>query len=206
MILVLLGAAVISAYLGEVADAIAISAIVILNGALGFIQEYRTERSLQALHRLAAPTAKVLRDGKVLTIPARDIVPGDIALLESGDRVPADGNLLKAENLKIDESLLTGESVPVEKTIKTEKQSQIKIHRQNYTFMGTLVVTGRGKMIVEKIGMDTEMGKIAGMIEDIEDEQTPLQKRLELLGKQLVVLCPICAVVALLESSEVKNI
>ncbi len=199
MILVLLGAAVISAYLGEVADAIAISAIVILNGALGFIQEYRTERSLQALHRLAAPTAKVLRDGKVLTIPARDIVPGDIALLESGDRVPADGNLLMAENLKIDESLLTGESVPVEKTIKTEKQSQIKIHRQNYTFMGTLVVTGRGKMIVEKIGMDTEMGKIAGMIEDIEDEQTPLQKRLELLGKQLVVLClAICAVVALL--------
>lgn len=199
MILVLLGAALISAFLGEMADAIAITAIVVMNGILGFIQEYRTERSLQALQQLAAPTAKVLRDGKVMTIPARDVVPGDIALLESGDRVPADGSLLKAENLTVDESLLTGESIPVEKTAKPSEDIQIKIHRQNYVFMGTLVVNGRGKMIVEKIGMDTEMGKIAGMMEDIEDEQTPLQKRLELLGKQLVVLClAICALVALL--------
>lgn len=199
MILVLLGAAFISAFLGEVADAIAIAAIVILNGILGFIQEYRTEKSLQALHQLAAPTAKVVRDGKVLTIPARDIVPGDIALLESGDRVPADGSLLIADNLKIDESLLTGESVPVEKLIHTKQESQISIHKQNHVFMGTLVVSGRGKMIVEKIGMDTEMGKIAGMIDDIDDKQTPLQKRLDLLGKQLVFLCLIiCALVALL--------
>ena len=176
MILVLLGAALISAFLGEMADAIAITAIVVMNGILGFIQEYRTERSLQALQQLAAPTAKVLRDGKVMTIPARDVVPGDIALLESGDRVPADGSLLKAENLTVDESLLTGESIPVEKTAKPSEDIQIKIHRQNYVFMGTLVVNGRGKMIVEKIGMDTEMGKIAGMMEDIEDEQTPLQK------------------------------
>lgn len=199
MILVLLGAAFISAYLGEVIDAMAIAAIVILNGMFGFIQEYRTERSLQALHQLSAPTATVLRDGKVLTIPARDIVPGDIALLESGDRIPADGILLEAENLKVDESLLTGESLPVEKMTVTTKESQIKIHSQKHAFMGTLVVTGRGKMIVEKTGMDTEMGKIAGMIGDIEDEQTPLQKRLELLGKQLVILClAICAIVALL--------
>jgi Ca2+-transporting ATPase len=199
MILVLLGAALVSAYLGEMADAIAIAAIVILNGMLGFIQEYRTERSLEALHQLAAPMAKVLRDGNVLIIPAKDVVPGDIALLESGDRVPADGVLLMTENLKIDESLLTGESAPVHKTKENEEKSQINIHRQNYVFMGTLVVTGRGKIFVEKIGMDTEMGKIAGMIGDIEDEQTPLQKRLDLLGKQLVFLClAICAVVALL--------
>ena len=199
MILVLLGASFISAYLGEVADAIAIAAIVILNGMLGFIQEFRTEKSIQALHQLAAPTAKVLRNGTVMTIPARDIVPGDITLLESGDRVPADGNLLVTENLKIDESLLTGESVPVDKKTEIEEKSEIKIHRPNYAFMGTLVVTGRGKMIVERIGMDTEMGKIAGMIGDIESEQTPLQKRLNLLGKQLVVLClVICATVALL--------
>jgi Ca2+-transporting ATPase len=199
MILVLLGASFISAYLGEVADAIAIAAIVILNGMLGFIQEFRTEKSIQALHQLAAPTAKVLRNGTVMTIPARDIVPGDITLLESGDRVPADGNLLVTENLKIDESLLTGESVPVDKKTEIEEESEIKIHRPNYAFMGTLVVTGRGKMIVERIGMDTEMGKIAGMIGDIESEQTPLQKRLNLLGKQLVVLClVICATVALL--------
>ncbi len=199
MILVLLCASLISAYLGEIADALAISAIVILNGILGFVQEYRTERSLQALHKLAAPTAKVIRDGRILTIPACDVVPGDIVLLESGDRVPADGNILVSENLKIDESLLTGESVPVEKMAGTGNESQIKIHRKDYAFMGTLVVTGRGKMIVEKIGMDTQMGKIAGMMGDIEDEQTPLQKRLDLLGKQLITLClAICAIVALL--------
>lgn len=199
MIIVLLGAALISACLGEVADAIAIAAIVLMNGILGFIQEYRTERSLQALQRLAAPTAKVLRDGKVITIQASDIVPGDIVILESGDRIPADGSLLMAENLTIDESLLTGESIPVEKSASVDKESQIKIYKQNYVFMGTLVVNGRGKMIVEKIGMDTEMGKIAGMIDDIDDKQTPLQKRLDFLGKQLVMIClAICAVVAVL--------
>ena len=111
--------------------------------------------------------------------------------------MPADGNLIEVENLKIDESLLTGESVPVEKTLEFDTETQIKIHRKNHAFMGTLVVVGRGKMTVEKTGMDTEMGKIAGMIGDIEDEQTPLQKRLDLLGKQLVGFCLlICAVVA----------
>ncbi|NLZ54116.1 MAG: ATPase, partial [Thermoanaerobacteraceae bacterium] len=105
MILVLLGAGFISAFLGETADAVAIAAIVIINGIMGFVQEYRTEKSLQALQKLAAPAAKVLRDGKVMTIPARDVVPGDIVVLESGDRVPADGSMLMAENLTLDESL-----------------------------------------------------------------------------------------------------
>jgi len=199
MILVLLGAGFISAFLGEIADTIAIAAIVVINGIMGFIQEYRTEKSLQALHKLAAPVAKVLRDGKIMTIPALDIVPGDVVLLGSGDRVPADGSLLTAENLRLDESLLTGESVPVEKTINIDKSSHSKIFKQNYVYMGTLVVNGRGKIVVEKIGMDTEMGKIAGMIEDIDDRQTPLQKRLDLLGKQLVIIClAICGAVALL--------
>jgi len=199
MILVLISAALISVFLSEIADAVAIAAIVVLNGIMGFIQEYRTEKSLQALRQLAAPVAKVLRDGKVTTVPARDVVPGDIVLLESGDRVPADGSLLVADNLRVDESLLTGESVPVEKTVKSDKDNENRIFKQNYVYMGTLVTSGRGKMEVEKIGMDTEMGKIAGMIEDIDDEQTPLQKRLDLLGKQLVVIClAICGAVALL--------
>ncbi|MFY9312307.1 MAG: cation-translocating P-type ATPase [Tepidanaerobacteraceae bacterium] len=199
MILVLLVAALISAFLGEIADAIAIAAIVVLNGIMGFVQEYRTEKSLQALQQLAAPVAKVLRDGEVIAVPARDIVPGDIVLLGSGDRVPADGSLIVAENLRLDESLLTGESVPVKKTTSIDEESQSRIYKQNYVYMGTLVVNGRGKMVVEKIGMDTEMGKIAGMIEDIGGEQTPLQKRLDLLGKQLVIIClAICGAVALL--------
>lgn len=199
MTLVLLTATVISAYLGEIADALAITAIVILNGILGFVQEYRTEKSLAALKQLAAPTAKVIRDGQIKTIAAKDVVPGDIAVLESGDRVPADGEIILAESLSIDESILTGESTPVEKTTDSADKSEMKIHRKNLAFMGTLVVSGHGRMLVTAIGMDTEMGKIAGMMNKIEDEQTPLQKRLDLLGKQLVfVSLFICGLVSLL--------
>lgn len=197
--LVLIGAMAISAYLGEVADAIAITAIVIINGFLGFIQEYRTEKSLQALRELAAPTAKVLRDGEIKVVPAKDVVPGDIVLLESGDRVPADGELIEAEGLSIDESILTGESVPVEKSTKPGEEAEMKIHRRNLAFMGTLVVSGRGRMMVTETGMGTEMGKIAGMMGKIEDEETPLQQRLDVLGKQLVTASLfICATVSIL--------
>ncbi len=197
--IVLIVATTISAMLGEVIDAIAIFAIVVMNGILGFIQEYRTEKSIEALKQMAAPTAKVIRDKEISLIPAKDVVPGDVVLLESGDRVPADGVLKEIESLFIDESMLTGESVPVEKHLKPDKKEQMKIHKKNLAFMGTLVVSGRGKMVVTGIGMDTEMGKIAGMMNKIEKEQTPLQNRLERLGKQLVVLCIlICGVVAFL--------
>lgn len=198
--LVLIAATLISFILGEMADAIAIFAIVILNGMLGFVQEYRTEKSLQALKKLASPNAKVIRDGKASVISAKDIVPGDIVILESGNRVPADGKILDAQVLKVDESILTGESVPVEKTADYHSEdTNIKIHKKNYAFMGTSVISGRGKMIVTSIGMATEMGKIAGMMESIEDDETPLQKRLDVLGKQLVVLCLIlCGLVAFL--------
>ncbi|WP_422443563.1 cation-translocating P-type ATPase [Thermoanaerobacterium sp. DL9XJH110] len=197
--LVLLSATLISAYLGEVADAVAITAIVIINGILGFFQEYRTEKSLEALKELAAPTAKVLRDGDIKVIPARDVVPGDIVIFEGGDRVPADGELVEAEGLTIDESILTGESLPVEKSTQPGDGGDMKIHRRNLAFMGTLVVSGRGKMLVTGIGMDTEMGRIAGMMGKIEEEQTPLQRRLDILGKQLVLVCiAICVMVALL--------
>ncbi|MCG0274794.1 MAG: cation-translocating P-type ATPase [Thermosediminibacteraceae bacterium] len=197
--LVLLGATLISALLGEMADAIAITAIIILNGFMGFIQEYRTERALQALKEMTAPTARVLRDGEIKVIPAKDLVPGDIVLLETGDKVPADGELIEAENLKVDESVLTGESVPVEKSAENKDHEGLKIHRPNLVFMGTMVVSGRGRMLVTQIGMNTEMGRIAGMIEGIEEERTPLQRRLDDLGKQLLVIClAICAAVAML--------
>lgn len=198
--LVLIAATLISFFLGEMADAIAIFAIVILNGMLGFIQEYRTEKSLQALKELASPNAKVIRDGRVTVICAKDVVPGDIAILESGNRVPADGEVIDAQTLKIDESILTGESIPVEKSVKHDGQdTDIKIHKKNRVFMGTSVISGRGKMLVTDIGMSTEMGKIAGMMESIENDVTPLQKRLDILGKQLVVLCLVlCGIVAFL--------
>ncbi|MDI3481882.1 MAG: P-type Ca2+ transporter type [Tepidanaerobacteraceae bacterium] len=199
MTLTLIGATVISAYLGEVADAAAITAIVVINGFLGFIQEYRTEKSLQALKELAAPVAKVLRDGQIKVIPAKDVVPGDVVLLETGDRVPADGLLIEAQGLSIDESILTGESLPVKKSIEPGETPDIKIHRKDLAFMGTLVVSGRGRMIVTETGMSTQMGKIAGMMEGIEEEETPLQNRLNVLGKQLVLASLfICAMVSLL--------
>lgn len=206
--LVLIVATLISFFLGEIADAISIFAIVILNGLLGFIQEYRTEKSLQALKELASPNAKVIRDGKVTVICAKDIVPGDIVILESGNRVPADGKVVNAQTLKVDESILTGESVPVEKNIKDDcKDTDIKIHKKNRVFMGTSVISGRGKMLVTDIGMATEMGKIAGMIEGIEDDVTPLQKRLDILGKQLVVLCLVlCGMVAFLGVLRGENV
>lgn len=197
--LVLIAATFISFLLGEVADAIAISAIVLLNSLMGFIQEYNTEKSLKALKELAAPKAKVVRDGNIMHISAKEVVPGDIVILEAGDKVPADGRIIEAQNINIDESILTGESVPVEKNIELKKTSDIKIHNKNLAFMGTLVVSGRGKMVVESIGMDTEMGKIAGMIDDIVDEETPLQKRLDTLGKQLVAISlALCALVSFL--------
>lgn len=198
--IVLIAATLISFMLGETADAIAILAIVILNGMLGFMQEYRTEKSLQALKKLASPNAKVVRDGKVSVICAEDIVPGDIVILESGNRVPADGKVLVSQALKVDESILTGESVPVDKiAVYHSEDANIKIHKKDHVFMGTSVISGRGKMIVTSIGMETEMGKIAGMMESIEDDETPLQKRLDVLGKQLVILCIIlCGIVAIL--------
>jgi len=197
--LVLLGATIVSYFLGEMADAAAITAIIVLNGFMGFIQEYRTERALEALKEMAAPVARVVRDGKIQVIPAKEVVPGDVVILETGDKVPADGELFEAENLKVDESMLTGESVPVEKSVESRELETLKIHRSNLVFMGTMVVSGRGKMVVTQTGMNTEMGKIAGMMEGVEEEQTPLQRRLDDLGKQLLVLCLLlCFMVAML--------
>lgn len=200
MVLVLLGAAIISGILGERADAITIIAIVILNAILGFIQEFRAEKSLEALKELSAPQASVIRDGKVQRIAARLVVPGDIMVLESGDRVAADGRLLEAVDLEVNEATLTGESLAVSKNAAVIRDARAGLGDQrNMVFAGTVVSSGRGKAVVTATGMDTEIGKIAGMISSAEDEETPLQKRLDQLGRSLVVIClGVCAAVATL--------
>ena len=199
MVLILIACTFVSAFMGEMTEAITIIAIVIVNAVLGFIQEYRTEKTMEALKGLAAPVARVIRDDRLTEIPADEIVPGDLIVLEAGDRVPADAILIEANGLFVDESLLTGESVPVEKAIQTGSKKIESIgDKLNHVFMGTIVTSGRGKAIVSETGMSTEMGKIADMIQEIEDEQTPLQRRLEHLGKFIVYGClVICAIVSI---------
>jgi Ca2+-transporting ATPase len=195
MIMILLASTAVSVLMGEITEAIAIIVIVLLNAILGFIQEFRTEKTLEALKNLAAPTARVIRDGRQTTIPASEIVPGDLIVLAPGDKVPADGRLVEVTSLQCDESLLTGESIPVEKHPSTSSAVG-EPGQVGQVYMGTIVTKGRGKAVVTATGMQTEMGKIAGMLHEIEEEPTPLQKRLGQLGKYIAVGCLlICAVV-----------
>ncbi|HHY52309.1 MAG TPA: HAD-IC family P-type ATPase, partial [Clostridiales bacterium] len=188
MIMILLASTVISVLMGEITEAIAIIVIVLLNAILGFIQEFRTEKTLEALKNLAAPTARVIRDGRQKTIPASEIVPGDLIVLTAGDKVPADGRLVEVTSLQCDESLLTGESIPVEKQVAS-KNAVGEPGQAGQVYMGTIVTKGRGKAVVTATGMRTEMGKIAGMLHDIEEGPTPLQKRLGQLGKYIAAGC-----------------
>ncbi|HHT48839.1 MAG TPA: cation-translocating P-type ATPase [Firmicutes bacterium] len=199
MVLVLLGAVVISVALGEWHDAITILAIIFLNSVLGFVQEYRAERSLEALRELSAPKAHVVRAGKQETIPACQVVPGDLVLVEAGYRVPADLRLVEGNSLEVDESPLTGESIPVPKEQKAIATSSLELgDRKNMLFAGTTITRGRGRGVVVATGMDTELGKIAGMLAKSEAGPTPLQQRLDHLGKILVFICVgICLVVAI---------
>ncbi len=187
MMLVLVGAVLISGMLGEFIDAITIIAIIVINAILGFVQEYRAERSLNSLKQLSAPTAAVLRNGLVDSIPANELVPGDIIILESGDRVPADVRLFDSFSLHMEESALTGESVPVAKHEEVIEGDEISLGDQrNLGFMGTMVTRGKAKGIVIRTGMGTEMGKIADLLQNTEAMETPLQHRLEQLGKILI--------------------
>jgi len=189
MVLVLMGATLISGILGEYLDAITILAIIVINAVLGFIQEFRAERSLHALKELSAPIAKVVRNGKKLQIPAKELVVGDIVFLESGDRIPADIRFFEASSCYIEESALTGESIPVSKYPDAIYDAEIPLGDQrNIGFMGTLVTRGTGRGIVIRTGMATEMGKIADLIQNTESMQTPLQHRLEQLGKILIAV------------------
>ncbi|GMX62274.1 calcium-translocating P-type ATPase, SERCA-type [Paenibacillus elgii] len=189
MVLVLAGATLVSGLLGEYLDAVAIIAIIIMNGILGFVQEFRAERSLRALKELSAPNAKVLREGQVELIPARWLVPGDIVVLESGDRVPADIRFIETNGLYAEESALTGESVPVAKHTAPLEGEDIPLGDQrNVGFMGTMLTRGTAKGVVVRTGMATEMGKIADLIQNTDATETPLQHRLEQLGKILIVV------------------
>ena len=201
MVLVLLGAVVVSGAFGEWEDALTILAIVLLNAILGFIQEYRAERSLEALKELSAPQARVIRDGLVQNIHASEVVPGDLLSLEAGDRIAADARLLQTIGLEADESLLTGESLPVEKDHAqvTGTDAPGLGDRKNMVYAGTILTRGRGLAIVVSTGMSTELGKIAGLLEVAENNITPLQRRLDQLGRILVLICVIvCLLVGLL--------
>ena len=199
MILVLIAAAVIAGVIGDPEDSIAIAVIVLLNAVLGFIQEYRAEKAMAALKRLSAPTATVLRDGHPESLPADQIVPGDLVLLEAGNLVPADIRLTEAVQLRVDEAALTGESVPVEKESGVLDEADLSIgDRRNMAYKGTLVTYGRGRGLVTATGMVTELGRIAVLLQAQDEGKTPLQKRMATFGKNLAyAVLAICAVVFL---------
>jgi len=197
LVRILIVAAIISLLMGEVVDASAIMAIVILNAVLGVVQQSKAEQALAALKKMASPNARVVRDGVETTIPARELVPGDVVLLEAGNYVPADMRLIESINLKIEEASLTGESVPVNKNARVVLDKEIPIgDRKNSAFMSTLVTYGRGKGLVTNTGMRTQIGMIAEMIQSYEEEPTPLQLKLDQLGKWLgIVSLATCGVV-----------
>ncbi len=201
MVIILLVAAVVSFFLSEeLTDVIVIMAIVVLNAGIGFSQEYRAEQAIAALKKLAVPTVRVRRNGRIVEISARELVPGDVVLLEAGNLVPADGRLVESINLKVEEAALTGESEPVEKDTGAIEGDDVPLGDQHgMVFMGTVITYGRGTAVITGTGMNTELGKIADLIQGVEGEQTPLQRRLDGLGKSLawIALAIIIVVVIL---------
>ncbi|UKI16889.1 MAG: HAD-IC family P-type ATPase [Ruminococcus sp.] len=197
MVMILLIAAGISAFIGETADAVTIIIIVMLNAILGFIQEYRTEKTLLALKSMSAPSAKVCRDGHMTVIPASQLVPGDIISVEAGDKVAADAVLLTAKGLMAEESILTGESEPVAKRCGNTSDKDNSAGKENIIYSGTMITKGTARAKVIATGVNAQMGKISDMLTDIEDEETPLQKRLGELGKIVAIICiAVCFIVA----------
>ena len=188
---ILLGAATVSGFLGEWIDASAIIAVVVLNAVLGFIQEYRAERSLAALKKLSSPFSKVVRSGERVMIPSSELVVGDIVELEAGDHIPADGRIFSVTpNFAVQESSLTGESTPVMKTVQALSQKEVALaDRANMVYMGTAVSAGKARILVVYTGMHTELGKIAGMLDSVEAGETPLQRKLDEFGRWIVYLC-----------------
>ena len=188
LVLLLIFAAVISAFLGKVDSFIAITAIVILNAVLGVVQEYRAEQAMAALKKMAAPLVRIRRGGRVLDIQSRELVPGDLVLLEAGSIVPADGRLIEAINLSVQEASLTGESQPVEKDTEPLSAPDAPLgDRHNMVYMGTSVTYGRGTVLIAETGMKTQLGRIAELIQSVEHEPTPLQRRMAEVGKVLLV-------------------
>ncbi|MDX1414116.1 MAG: HAD-IC family P-type ATPase, partial [Candidatus Promineifilaceae bacterium] len=211
MVIVLLVAALVSVLLGEYSDAIIIMAIVVLNAIIGFSQEYRAEQAIAALKKLSVPNVQVRRNGHTIEISSRDLVPGDIIRLETGGYVPADGRILEEVNLKIEEAALTGESEPVEKKVAAIDHQDVQIgDRTNMVFMGTVVTYGRGTAVIVDTGMNTELGNIADLIQGVEQEQTPLQRRLDHLGKILagaaLVIIALVVVLGLLRGESLEEL
>ncbi|GGN94184.1 cation-translocating P-type ATPase [Saccharibacillus kuerlensis] len=195
MVIVLLAAAIVQLALGEVIESVIIFAVLIMNSIIGVVQTRKAENSLDALKQMSAPSAKVKRGGHVQTLEAREVVPGDIVLLEAGDYVPADGRLLESGSLKADEGMLTGESEPAEKHVEIIDEESGIGDRKNMVFSGALIVYGRGTMIVTGTGANSEIGKIAGLLESAEAKQTPLQRKLESFSKKLGIFILILCVI-----------
>jgi Ca2+-transporting ATPase len=211
VVILLIIASVISALLGDYVEAAAIMAIVVLNAVLGIVQERRAEEALAALKKLAAPDAQVIRDGRRVSIPSYELVPGDIVFLEAGNFIPADIRLLEAVNLRVEEASLTGESLAVQKNAATVLDKNVPLgDRKNTAFMGTVVSYGRGRGVVTNTGMHTQLGLIATMLQSVEAEETPLQRRLDQLGKSLsvaaLILVAIVFVVALINYTNINEL
>ncbi len=183
LILILIIASIVSALLGELIDAIVIIFTVFLAGILSFVQEYRAEKAIELLRSLTSPEATVIRDGVEKKIPSKELVPGDLILIQTGDRIPADARVIKEFNLKIDESSLTGESVPVQKSIEALPSETPEADRTNMVYAGTAVAYGRGNAIVTATGMKTAFGELAGLLGTIERSRTPLQESLDKFGR-----------------------
>ncbi|ADL68683.1 calcium-translocating P-type ATPase, PMCA-type [Thermoanaerobacterium thermosaccharolyticum DSM 571] len=208
MVIILIIASIVSLFLGEITDAVIILFIILLNAFLGMIQENNAEKSLESLKKLSAPVSRVLRDGKVIEIESQYLVPGDVVFLEAGNFVPADGRIIESANLKIDESALTGESIASEKIAGKLSDKNLNIgDRINMVYMGTIVTYGRGLFVVTETGMDTEMGKIAKMLDNEDKVRTPLQIKLEQLGKYLgtgaLIICAIIFIIGVMEKRPV---
>ncbi|MBE0669139.1 MAG: cation-translocating P-type ATPase [Anaerolineales bacterium] len=210
MVLILIGAAVVAGLLGDTKNAVAILSIVALYALLGFVQEYRAEQAIAALKKMSVPNVRVLRNGSLQELTARELVPGDIIQLETGNVIPADLRLLEAVNLRIQEAALTGESEPIEKHTAALSGEDLPIgDRRNMAYMGTIVTQGRGLALVAATGMQTELGKIADLIQQVKQEQTPLQRRLDALGKNLAVIGVVIAafifILGILRGDELRH-
>ncbi|MFP3984415.1 MAG: cation-translocating P-type ATPase [Candidatus Bathyarchaeia archaeon] len=199
-VIMLIIATAISFAVGETTDALTIAAIVVLNAIVGFVQEYRSEKAMEAMKKLTAPKARLIRNGKEVMVPAKEVVPGDIILLEAGDRVPADSRLIETVELKTDEAVLTGESTQVEKGTGVVEEDAPVSEKRNTLFTATYVTYGRGKAVATATGMKTEFGKIAEMVQTIEATETPLKLKLENFAKKLGIIIVIaCIAIFLLE-------
>jgi Ca2+-transporting ATPase len=198
LILLLIFAGLLSLFLHELIESVAIFSIVILNALLGFYQEYKAEKAIESLKKLSAPTARTLRDGKEQRIPAKELVPGDIILLEAGDIVPADSRLFDIHSLQIDEASLTGESVPSKKVTEPLTAGTPVADQENMAFQGTIVTHGKGKSVVTSTGVHTEFGKVASALKETKESETPLQIKFARLAKQIGAICVVLVIVVMI--------